>query len=289
MNEITVEKLVSWLNSFFVTNAKEGIISIFFVLFLAFVVWKITKKIINKRMLNKNKEILLKIIKFAIFATGILIATRQIKALKDLALVLFSSSGVLVVVLGLSAQETISNIISGVMLAWNKPFEVGDYIRCVDSNAEGYVHEIGLRHTTLRTFENHLFVVPNSALNTSVIENYTKAEKQCVFFDVGISYESDLERAMKIISEAAQEHPSFFDTRTEEQIVENIPPVTVRVQALADFSVNLRAILWVRSFGERGQYLSDLRKNVKLKFNEEGIEIPYPYQNTVIHVKEERK
>ena len=73
---------------------------------------------------------------------------------------------------------------------------------------------------------------------------------------------------------------------TKEDIENGVEPVTVRVQALADFSVNLRAVLWVESFNQRGSYLSDLRKAVKLQFDKEGIEIPYPYQNTIIHTKE---
>lgn len=286
MEEITFETFMNWLDGFFVQSAVEGILAILLVLIVTLFCWKIAKKIIRKHLVNKNLDIILNITKIVIWTFGILIATRQIKALQDLALVLFSSSGVVVVVLGLSAQETMNNIISGVMIAWNKPFEIGDYIRCVDNNAEGYVHAIELRHTILRTFENHLFVVPNSILNTSVIENYTMAEKQCIFFDVGISYESDLERAIEIIRDIALAHPLFYDVRTKEDIENGVEPVTVRVQALADFSVKLRAVLWVESFNQRGSYLSDLRKAVKLQFDKEGIEIPYPYQNTIIHTKE---
>ncbi|MBQ9840716.1 MAG: mechanosensitive ion channel family protein [Erysipelotrichaceae bacterium] len=286
MEEITFETFMNWLDGFFVQSAVEGILAILLVLIVTLFCWKIAKKIIRKHLVNKNLEIILNITKIVIWTFGILIATRQIKALQDLALVLFSSSGVVVVVLGLSAQETMNNIISGVMIAWNKPFEIGDYIRCVDNNAEGYVHAIELRHTILRTFENHLFVVPNSILNTSVIENYTMAEKQCIFFDVGISYESDLERAIEIIRDIALAHPLFYDVRTKEDIENGVEPVTVRVQALADFSVKLRAVLWVECFNQRGSYLSDLRKAVKLQFDKEGIEIPYPYQNTIIHTKE---
>ncbi len=286
MEEITFETFMNWLDSFFVQSAVEGVFAIILVLFVTLFCWKIAKKIIRKHLVNKNLDIILNITKIVIWTFGILIATRQIKALQDLALVLFSSSGVVVVVLGLSAQETMNNIISGVMIAWNKPFEIGDYIRCVDNNAEGYVQAIELRHTILRTFENHLFVVPNSTLNTSVIENYTMAEKQCIFFDVGISYESDLERAIEIIRDIALAHPLFYDVRTKEDIENGIEPVTVRVQALADFSVNLRAVLWVESFNQRGSFLSDLRKAVKLQFDKEGIEIPYPYQNTIVHTKE---
>ena len=109
--------------------------------------------------------------------------------------------------------------------------------------------------------------------------------KQCIFFDVGISYESDLERAIEIIRDIALAHPLFYDVRTKEDIENGVEPVTVRVQALADFSVNLRAVLWVESFNQRGSYLSDLRKAVKLQFDKEGIEIPYPYQNTIVHTK----
>ena len=285
MEKITLQTVVAWLDSFFVQSAIESCFAILFVLILTSIAWKLVKRILSKHLANANRGIILKMSKVIIWTIGILIATRQIKALQDLALVLFSSSGVVVVVLGLSAQETISNLISGVMIAWNKPFAVGDYIRCVDNSAEGYVHEISLRHTILRTFENHLFVVPNSTLNSSVIENYTMAEKQCIFFEVGIGYDSDLERAMEIISETVQAHPFFYDVRTKEEKENGVPPVTVRVQDLADFSVQLKATLWVKDFNQRGSYLSDLRKNVKLQFDKEGIEIPYPYQNTIVYTK----
>ena len=171
MEKITLQSILAWLDGFFVQSTVESVISIIFVLVLTMVCWQLIKKILDKHLTTRNSGIILRITKIAVFTFGILIATRQIKALQDLALVLFSSSGVVVVVLGLSAQETIGNIISGVMIAWNKPFEIGDYIRCVDNDAEGYVQEISLRHTTLRTFENHLYVVPNSTLNSSVIEN----------------------------------------------------------------------------------------------------------------------
>lgn len=277
--------LMQWLDSFFVQSAVEGIVAIIFVLFVTFVCWKITKRLLNKHLKNKNKEIILKITKVVIFTIGILIATRQIKALQDLALVLFSSSGVVVVVLGLSAQETIANIISGVMIAWNRPFEVGDYIRCVDNSAEGYVQEIEMRYTILRTFENHLYIVPNSTMNSSVIENYTKAEKQCVFLDVGISYTSDLNQAMEIIRNIVKNHPLFYDNRTKKEIAENKEAVTVRVQELGEYAIQLRVVLWVKRFDQKGQFLSDLRKEVKLQFDEAGIEIPYPYQNHVVEIK----
>lgn len=285
MEEITLESIMKWMDSFFVQSAVESILAILLILFVTYFCSKSVKRLIYKHLDNKNKGIILKISKIVIWTIGILIATRQIKALEDLALVLFSSSGVLVVVLGLSAQEAIGNIISGVLIAWNRPFEVGDYIRCVDNDAEGYVQEIALRHTTLCTFENHVFVVPNSKLSASVIENYTKAGKQCVFFDVGISYESDLNQAIEIMKRIAGAHPLFYDTRTEQQIKAKQEAVLVRVQDLGDYAIQLRAILWVKSFDQKGQLLSDLRKEIKLAFDEAGIEIPYPYQNHIVKIK----
>lgn len=284
-----MEQWRQWLSgfdNFFVQDALSSILAIIFILFVTEIVSRVIQSLLKRSIKTTNKGIIIKIARIVVWFIGILLATRQVKALEDLAVVLFSSSGVIVVVFGLAAQDAIGNIISGVFIAWNKPFEVGDYVRCVDNNAEGFVERIELRHTILRTFENHNYIVPNHTMNSSVIENYTKGDTQCVFLDFGIGYDSDMERAIAIIQEVVEQHPYFYDRRTAQDKKKGVDAVTVRVQELGEYSIGLRVILWIRKFEQKSEYLSDIRKNVKLRFDAEGIEIPYPYQNQIlIHKK----
>ncbi|MDD6467273.1 MAG: mechanosensitive ion channel family protein [Erysipelotrichaceae bacterium] len=283
-----MEQWRTWLSSLdglFVQDALSSILAILFMLVVTAIISAFVRSLLKRSLKTTNKEIIIKITRIVIWCIGILLATRQIKGLEDLAVFLFSSSGVIVVVFGLAAQDAIGNVISGVFIAWNKPFEVGDYVRCVDNNAEGFVERIELRHTVLRTFENHNYIVPNQTMNSSVIENYTKGDTQCVFLDIGISYDSDIDQAISLIKEIVQQHPYFYDHRTASEKKNDADAVTVRVQELGEYAICLRTILWIRKFEQKSQYLSDIRKAVKQKFDEVGIEIPYPYQNQILITK----
>jgi small conductance mechanosensitive channel len=97
----------------------------------------------------------------------------------------------------------------------------------------------------------------------------------------GISYDSDVDKAIGIIQEEAQKHPDFFDNRSPEEIKDGVPPVMVRLIEFSDSSVNLRASVWSKDPGTGFAMKCDLYKSVKYRFDREGIEIPFPHRTLI--------
>ncbi len=188
---------------------------------------------------------------------GILLQTVGLTATSLTALV--ASAGVAV---GLALQGSLSNFAGGVLILLMKPFVIGDYI--VQGNIEGTVKEIGLVYTELITADNRLIVIPNGTLIDSSIVNVTATGKRRLELSVGIGYKSDLKKAKEVLIRLGENDPA----RDPEN------PVNVFVSELAESSVNLGLHVWVSS-SEYWKAKWRLTENIKMAFDEEGIEIPF--------------
>ncbi|MFY0626113.1 MAG: mechanosensitive ion channel family protein [Reichenbachiella sp.] len=212
-------------------------------------------------------------------AFGIIIST--IPTLKSIALTLFAGAGILVAIIGFAAQEAFSNIIGGIFIVIFKPFGIGDMIK-VGSLDYGEVEDITLRHTIINNFENKRIIIPNSVINSETIVNDSIGDsKVCRFIEVGISYDSSIDLAMKIMQEEAMNHPRCIDTRSAKDKQADIPQVEVRTIGFGDSSVNLRAFVWTSDPFQANRMHSDINKSIKERFDKEGIEIPFPYRTVV--------
>ena len=100
--------------------------------------------------------------------------------------------------------------------------------------------------------------------------------KSCKIVEIGIGYESDVEKALEIMKEEISKHPLFIDTRTEEAKDQKTPLVVARVVALADSSVNLKAWAWAKNSTDGFVMYCDLLQSIKKRFDENNIDIPYP-------------
>ncbi|MCB9362147.1 mechanosensitive ion channel family protein [Candidatus Woesearchaeota archaeon] len=217
-----------------------------------------------------------------IYLIGIGIAISFIPPLKAISVSLFASAGVIAVVFGLAAQKAFSNIISGIFLAIAKPFRVGDLIRFGETY--GFVEDITLRHTVLKNFNNKRFIIPNGVISDEIIENYhIEDRKVCKFLEIGIGYDSDVDKAMRIMEKEILKHPDYHDIRTPKQVEEGVESVMIRVVDFTDSAVKLRAWVWARDPVQAFYMVCDLRKSIKKQFDKQGIVIPYP-QRTV-HLK----
>ena len=151
------------------------------------------------------------------------------------------------------------------------------------------VEEISLRHTVIRTFENKRIIIPNSIMGNSIIENSNyKDTKICRFVEFPISYDSDMDKAMKIMREEAQKHPLHIDNRTVAEKKADEPVVQVRVLGFGESSVNLRAWVWTKDPADAFVLGTDLNRTIKKRFDKAGIEIPYPHR-TIIEKNVRRK
>ncbi|PGF14947.1 mechanosensitive ion channel protein [Natrinema sp. CBA1119] len=170
--------------------------------------------------------------------------------------------------IGLAMQNVISNFVAGVFIYTDKPFRIGDWIEWEDGTYSGIVEDISLRVTRVRTFDNELLTVPNSALTEGVLKNPVEANKLRLKFVFGIGYDDDIEQATEIIVDEAERHPDIMDD----------PEPSVRLTELGDSDVGLQSRIWISNPSRadfvrtRGEYVTA----VKRRFDEEGIDIPYP-------------
>ena len=199
---------------------------------------------------------------------------------------MFASAGILAAILGFASQKAVANIIGGVFILIFKPFRVGDAVK-ISSGSEGIIEEITLRHTVIRDYEFRRVIIPNSIVSEDTITNSSIAdEKIRKFIEFGIAYDADIDLAEKIIQQEIEKHPKFMDLRTIEEIARNTPKVPIKVISLGDFSVNLRAFAWVEDFDSSIDLQRDVFRSVKLAFDKEGIEIPFPHRTIVFKNKD---
>lgn len=194
------------------------------------------------------------------------------------------SSSLIVVVLGFVFQEGLTNIVHGFILSIFKPFQLGDRVRInIDGESiTGYVKSIDLRSTIIQNVANSSHViVPNSKMDMCVIDNsyFDNAAASSNFLDVSITYESDLEKAMFVISREIMAHPYVQALRAEKHITE---PVAVLVRDLGDSGVLLRASVVTKTVEENFAACSDIRRSLLHCFREEpDLEFAYPHMQVV--------
>ena len=198
---------------------------------------------------------------------------------------MFAGAGIFAAVIGFASQKAFANIVSGVFILIFKPFRVHDTIEFLDST-KGVVEEITLRHTIIRNYENKRIIIPNGNIsNETIINSNIMDQKIRMHIVFGISYDSDIDKAIGIIQEVSMDHPDFIDSRTSEEKQKDRPPVLVRLIDLSDFAVKLKAYVWTKSNDEAYALKCDVMKSVFARFNEEGIEVPFPYR-TIVYKKD---
>jgi small-conductance mechanosensitive channel len=214
-------------------------------------------------------------IDFIIYLIAIIVIFRSVPALKTYGNTLLTGAGVLAAIVGFASQSAFSNIISGIFLVIFRPFSVGDRVQ-IGQLYTGDVEDITLRHTVIRNFENRLIVIPNSVINNETIINSTLThELVCIFIEIVISFNSDVDKAMKIIQEEALQHPECKDNRTELAKKNGEVQVDVKLLSLTESGQQLRAYVWAKDPTAGFNLKCDLLKSIKQQFDKQGIEIPY--------------
>jgi len=192
-----------------------------------------------------------------------------------------AGAGVAGIAIGFAAKDTLSNLIAGVLLIIDRPFEVGDRIEVwsAPKNAAtwGDVIDIGLRATKIRTTDNIVIIIPNNEIMKRDIINYTTVTKEIrVRIPIGVAYDADIKKAKELITKTAME----LDWVMQE------PAPKVVVKNFGDSAVDLQARIWISEPRRRMDTISHVTDRVKEVFQEEGIEIPYPKRD--IYIKREQ-
>jgi small conductance mechanosensitive channel len=166
------------------------------------------------------------------------------------------------VTIGLALQGSLSNIAGGVMIVGIKPFEVGDYIE--GNGVSGTVTDIGIFYTTLTTPDNKKIVVPNGALSNSTITNYSAYDTRRISLDFTVSYKADINLVKKVLYSCA---------KVDERVLKDPAPV-VYVTSHGESAIGVQLRVWVRS-SDYWAVNFDMMEQVKVNFDQFGIEIPY--------------
>ena len=186
-----------------------------------------------------------------------------------------ASAGVLGIVLGLAAKDTIANLFSGIFIMVDSPYKEGDYIN-LDSGERGYVKSIGIRSTRIMTRDDIEITIPNSVIANAKIINESGGphENERVRLSIAVAYGSDIDLVKKLLYDVA---------KNSDLISEEFEP-RVRFRKFGESSLDFQLLFWVDKPGDRGRTLDALNVAVYKAFNKHNIEIPFP-QRTV-HLKQ---
>jgi small-conductance mechanosensitive channel len=220
-------------------------------------------------------ELLARFAGFIIWATAIIMA---LDLLGVNVVPFIAGAGVAGVAIGFAAKDTLSNLIAGILLIIDRPFEVGDRIEVWSAPAGsatwGDVIDIGLRATKIKTTDNIVIIIPNNEIMLRDIINYTTiTDRIRVRINIGIAYDADMQKAKDIILKTAE----------SAGWVAKEPPPKVVVRNFGESSVDLQVRVWIANARKRMDTISYITDKVKEAFDEQGVEIPYPRRE--IYVK----
>lgn len=264
----------------------KAIVIYFFIKITLFVINKLYKRnqsrTDKKKMDETSAKFITRIATTIIYILGAASILSMIPALEKIGTSILASAGILAMAVGLASQEALSNFVGGIFIIVGKPFKIGDYIE-LDAGTAGTVSEITLRHTVIRNAENRRIIIPNSTINTSIITNSHIGETDtCTFIEVGVAYTENLDNCITVMREEVEKHPFLEDRRTPAEKENGTEKVIIRVVALGESSITLRASAWAKTPGEASAMKYDLLKAIKERFDKENIEIPYPYYNHIV-------
>ncbi|WEM43484.1 mechanosensitive ion channel family protein [Photobacterium sp. DA100] len=279
--KVILSLLSDWLEDFrdwLAQNTPQALFKIFIFLLIIFIfkiLKNITRHIVTRavsaptlRMSQLMKDFFISISGNTVLCIGILIALSQIGL--NLAPVL-TGFGVAGVIIGFALQDTLSNFASGMMLLIYRPFDVDDFVEA--GGTSGKVSHMSLVSTTIKTFDNQILIVPNSKIWGDTIKNITHEKVRRVDMVFGVSYSDDIEKTEKVLEAIITEHPMVLRS----------PEPTIKLHTLNSSSVDFIVRPWVKTEDYWDVYW-DITREVKMRFDREGISIPFPQQDVHLHM-----
>lgn len=256
-----------------VYEALRAVLTIALVFWVTAIIADIVEKRVGKirRMRAATRALLVKIIHIIIYVIAFLF-TLDLVGINLTSLTVFS--GALGIGLGFGLQKIASNFISGIILLLEKSVEQGDLIELPDGTS-GFVKKAGARYTLVETLDTKEILVPNEDFITNRVTNWTLSNTRGrVEVAVGVSYNSDIEKARDLILEAAKEHPDCIPD----------PEPRCFLRNFGDSSVDFVLHFWVADVTQgRWKPQSDVMFNIWHKFKKNKIEIPFPQRD--LHLK----
>lgn len=214
-----------------------------------------------------STSILTNLTRILVFLIGILIILQALGISITPILTAFGVGGIAV---ALALQDTLSNFFAGIHILISKQVKPGDYVK-LEAGEEGYVTDVSWRNTTIRALQNNMIIVPNAKLASAILVNYYQPKKEMsVYIEVGVSYDSDLDKVERVTIEVAKEV-----IREIEGGLEEFEPF-IRYHTFADFSINFTMIMRVKEAVDQYRIKHEFVKRLHRRYGDEGIDIPFP-------------
>lgn len=241
------------------------------------IVWKAFGKAGEK---NEEQKMSLRfagrIIRFVIYAFAACAILSGIKPLAGLGTAILGATSVISVIIGLAAQESFGNFIAGFFLALYHPFNVGDFIYLQEKDISGTVIEITFRHTEIRTVENAKLIIPNSVMNSAIVEDRLCGQDRYIkYLNFYVAHGSDIDLVTKLIYESVLSTENVIDTRSEEQKKKNEDPFVVRIDSFDDKGIKLVFPFVTTDYNAFFNASSDMYKKLLKAMQENSIQIPH--------------
>jgi small conductance mechanosensitive channel len=263
------ESLKSWTMS----SLPSLLVKAFIFLLIVYLFWLVSKVIerIVQRAVNSSKigfshllrNMIISLAGKLFILLGITLALSQVGVSVG---PMIAGLGVAGFILGFALQETLGNFAAGLMILFYRPFDEGDMVEA--AGVFGKVSKMSLVSTTILTIDNKTLNVPNGKIWGDVICNITNEDMRRVDLVFGVAYDADIPHVEEIIATMVEEHPKIL----------NDPAPTIKVNELGDSSVNFIVRPWVATEDYWNVHW-DLTRNLKIKFDEEGIGIPFPQRD----------
>jgi small conductance mechanosensitive channel len=213
------------------------------------------------------KDVLISVSGATVMLLGILVALSQVGVSLGPAL---AGLGVAGFIVGFALQDTLGNFAAGGMILFYRPYDVDDFVEV--AGAIGLVKKMTLVSTTINTFDNQTLIIPNSKIWGDVIKNVTAQKTRRVDLEFGISYSDDIERTERILKEIVESHEKVL----------TVPAPNIRLHNLGDSSVNFIVRPWTKT-PDYWEVYWDITREVKMRFDRDGISIPFPQRDVHIH------
>jgi len=280
LRDTIFQKIIQFLNYPFV-NQKEFKVSVLslllliFVIFIAVMISRYLRRFLEKRVLvnfhvpSGLQYTLLRIVHYIIVTIGLVYGLKLGLAidLTSLAVIL----GFLSVGIGFGLQYIASDIVSGLILLFERPVRIGDRLRMDD--IEGRVDNISIRTTTVVTNDDITVILPNSDLVRGRVTNWSYCNKVRIRLPVGAAYGSDVEKVTRALCEAGEAVSSVLKD----------PPPRVQFKNFGESSLDFELLVWINRPHDHTQIRSDLNYEIERLFRQYGIEIPFPQRD--VHLR----
>ncbi len=244
------------------------------ILFVASLAGKLAKKIVRNTVSNSKlnfskllQDFFTSLSGKAVFTIGVLIALSQLGIELGPLLAGFGIAGVII---GFALQDSLSNFASGMMILIYRPYDVGDLISA--AGVTGRVSHMSLVSTTIKTLDNQRLIIPNNKIWGDTINNITAEHQRRVDMTFGIGYGDNIEQAEAVLKSIVEAHPK----------VQKIPAPLIKLHVLGESSVDFIVRPWAKPEDYWDVYW-DITREVKMRFDAEGISIPFPQRDVHIY------